>query len=306
MSQEEIVAEIPPAPWSSPGSGLPPAGYRQTGPRARVWSLIAGLERPFSAEEVVRQARAQAWPVSRATVYRALSLFERLGLIERVHGLGRTHRYVRCAPRHHHHLICAGCGRVEDLPGCPLEELLPAGAVSPRSDLADLWRTWPDGRVKLLLTALGLRFRRAQAALFADGAYLPLLVEGPARRHACAFARTLGGRWAVTVMPRLACTLMGGPQEIGGWEPALPVGQAVWAETRVRLPAGAPRRWRNVLTGEEVQAEVVGPHGDGAVALGHLFRTFPLALLAGDVTLDRRHFGVLRSARGRPFRLLPE
>jgi len=187
-----------------------------------------------------------------------------------------------------------------------LEELLPAGAVSPRSDLADLWRTWPDGRVKLLLTALGLRFRRAQAALFADGAYLPLLVEGPARRHACAFARTLGGRWAVTVMPRLACTLMGGPQEIGGWEPALPVGQAVWAETRVRLPAGAPRRWRNVLTGEEVQAEVVGPHGDGAVALGHLFRTFPLALLAGDVTLDRRHFGVLRSARGRPFRLLPE
>ena len=187
-----------------------------------------------------------------------------------------------------------------------LEELLPAGAVSPRSDLADLWRTWPDGRVKLLLTALGLRFRRAQAALFADGAYLPLLVEGPARRHACAFARTLGGRWAVTVMPRLACTLMGGPQEIGGWEPALPVGQAVWAETRVRLPAGAPRRWRNVLTGEEVQAEVVGPHGDGAVALGHLFRTFPLALLAGDVTLDGRHFGVLRSARGRPFRLLPE
>lgn len=126
MSQEETVAEVPPAPWSSPGSGLPPAGYRQTGPRARVWSLIAGLERPFSAEEVVRQARAQAWPVSRATVYRALSLFERLGLIERVHGLGRTHRYVRCAPRHHHHLICAGCGRVEDLPGCPLEELLPA------------------------------------------------------------------------------------------------------------------------------------------------------------------------------------
>jgi hypothetical protein len=51
---------------------------------------------------------------------------------------------------------------------------------------------WRDGRIKLLVTAAGLRLRRARPELFLHGAYVPLETEVTVRAGAAAFARLAG------------------------------------------------------------------------------------------------------------------
>jgi (1->4)-alpha-D-glucan 1-alpha-D-glucosylmutase len=106
-------------------------------------------------------------------------------------------------------------------------------------------------REKLLVTAAALRLRRDHPDWF-GGAYLPLPAEGPADRHAVAFAR--GGR-AVTVATRLPLTLAAA----GGW-----------AGTVLPLPAPEPG-WHDLLTGVT--------HPGPRPRLAALTRHLPVALL---------------------------
>jgi len=136
----------------------------------------------------------------------------------------------------------------------------------------DLLSSWEDGRVKLFVTYKALSFRRGRKELFLDGAYVPLPVTGGVKEHAVAFARKRGDAWAIAAVPRLI-TRMAPPGEF-------PLGLGVWgARTAIRLPAGAPDRWRNVFTGEILHAS----GGDGArlLHLHAVFHDFPVALLEG-------------------------
>ncbi|MFG1431106.1 malto-oligosyltrehalose synthase [Xanthobacter sp. V2C-8] len=122
-----------------------------------------------------------------------------------------------------------------------------------------------DGRVKQATLARLLRLRAAEPALFREGEYLPLTVEGPNAGHILAFARRLRGATLVTVVTRLAFGLL----EPGA---ALPrVSPERWAGTRAALPAGGS--YRDALTGRSVDAPE--GHLDLAVALAD----FPAAVL---------------------------
>ncbi|MEW6765516.1 MAG: malto-oligosyltrehalose synthase [Pseudomonadota bacterium] len=125
------------------------------------------------------------------------------------------------------------------------------------------------GVIKLHLVRMALGLRGEFEPLFASGSYMPLEVEGAWSAHACAFARQREADTVVVIVPRLAYTLLQGQ---GGW----PVGQ-VWQDTRVILPS-ISRRWRNVLTGEELRLD----QGAEAVPLSALLADFPLALLVAD------------------------
>jgi Fur family ferric uptake transcriptional regulator len=91
------------------------AGVRVTGPRRRVAALIAAHDGPFTAADLVAEARTDGERLGRATVFRAIDLFSELGLLERVDLPGGDHAYVACRPAHHHHLICTRCGRTSDV-----------------------------------------------------------------------------------------------------------------------------------------------------------------------------------------------
>jgi len=55
-----------------------------------------------------------------STVFRAVSVMEKDGLINRIDlGDGKVH-YERCE-EHHEHVRCDSCGRVVEVPGCVLE-----------------------------------------------------------------------------------------------------------------------------------------------------------------------------------------
>lgn len=129
-----------------------------------------------------------------------------------------------------------------------------------------------DGRLKLHVTAAGLRFRRTHEALFRTGEYRPLDVTGPHAMHVFAFARRHGPDAALTVVPRLTTTLV--PDAA-----APPLGEAVWRDTSVVVPADLHREgWTSVLTGEPFATEGERRHIRVANLLGRL----PVAMLASE------------------------
>ncbi len=134
---------------------------------------------------------------------------------------------------------------------------------------ADLLAHWHDGRIKQRVIARALAFRAAQEALFADGTYEPLRVEGPAAEHVIAFARVLDDRICVTLATRLPVPLLDADATL----PLVPV--AAWNETFVSLPKTvADRRWSDVLTGNAAHAD-----GGASLPVGAALGTLPVALL---------------------------
>lgn len=94
------------------------AGYRLTGPRRAVAELIAERQGHFTAADLVDQARHRKLRIGRATVFRALDLFEELRLLERLDLPSGDHAYIACEPAHHHHVVCSRCGRTIEVGDC--------------------------------------------------------------------------------------------------------------------------------------------------------------------------------------------
>lgn len=102
-------------------------GRRHTTSRAQVIGAALRHTQPFTAQELVTQLARRG--VGRATVFRTLDLLVSLGALSRIHGIEqgtRCVRYTACAPTHHHHLVCQGCGRVEEIGASGLEDRIDA------------------------------------------------------------------------------------------------------------------------------------------------------------------------------------
>ncbi|RPH67429.1 MAG: hypothetical protein EHM83_01560 [Burkholderiales bacterium] len=128
----------------------------------------------------------------------------------------------------------------------------------PRADEAKLFVTW-----RLL------QMRRAHAALFRDGDYLPLEVSGAAASHLVAYARRADSAAVVVLVSRLFAKLLATAGR-------LPEGPAVWRDTRVALDGieldGDPV---DQLTGRAVRVS------NGALDAGAVLSGFPAAVLLG-------------------------
>jgi (1->4)-alpha-D-glucan 1-alpha-D-glucosylmutase len=149
--------------------------------------------------------------------------------------------------------------------------LEPRGPTDHRALVDELLRTRADGRIKLFVTTTALRYRREHAALFLEGSYQPLPGVGDRARHLLAFARSHQGRTVVAVVPRLIAGLLPDSD-------ALPVGAAIWGNTRIEPPSDhQASSYRNVLTGELVRPVLV--EGRPMCAMADLLATFPVALL---------------------------
>ncbi len=128
-----------------------------------------------------------------------------------------------------------------------------------------------DGRIKFLVTMMALQFRREQAPLFLHGSYQPLETYGQKSQHLCAFARMKDGEFSLTLSPRFFTGLVSDPT-------TLPIGEAVWEDTRVLLPPEcAGSQFQEILTGRIVSPE----HQEGKPSLpaAFVFEHFPGAIL---------------------------
>lgn len=150
------------------------------------------------------------------------------------------------------------------------------GGGNPVAVLGELLENWPDGRIKLFVTACGLRLRGRLPELFLKGEYVPLRVTGAFSQHVVAAARCWKGRWAAAVVPRLVARLV-------PTERSLPLGSRTWGDTEVALPAEISGVLvRNLLTGESVELRL---RDDGsALRMADVFRICPAAFLLWEKT----------------------
>lgn len=89
-------------------------GQRVTSQRLVINRALREADCHVTAEEVHAAVSERLPGVSLPTVYSTLELFESLGMVRRVNAGGGAVLYdPKAAP--HHHLVCRGCGRVEDL-----------------------------------------------------------------------------------------------------------------------------------------------------------------------------------------------
>jgi (1->4)-alpha-D-glucan 1-alpha-D-glucosylmutase len=145
---------------------------------------------------------------------------------------------------------------------------LEAIAHLPRAERAArvraLFDAYEDGGPKLWVVCQVLALRAQRLALFRDGAYQPLAVEGARARHVVAFARTHAGDACIVVCGRLFASL--------GLAPGtLPTGPAAWQDTTVTLPV--PGTLTDCITGRVVDARAP------ATALADVLADFPVAVL---------------------------
>jgi Fur family ferric uptake transcriptional regulator len=105
---------------------LAEAGYRSSAPRAEVVGAIAELGCSVTAREIADLLRERGSGVGLASIYRALDLLDRLGLVQRFDVGEGTARYEPALPGgdHHHHVVCDSCGTVEPFEDDALEDAI--------------------------------------------------------------------------------------------------------------------------------------------------------------------------------------
>ena len=104
-------------------------GMRSTHPRrliARRLAALAASGQDFATEDLWRALQADDANIGRATVYRAVELLVREGVLDRVPFADGTHRYRVCGATHHHHVTCVRCQRVVEVEACLPAEVLAA------------------------------------------------------------------------------------------------------------------------------------------------------------------------------------
>lgn len=148
----------------------------------------------------------------------------------------------------------------------------PKAATDGVDTVAEMLEHWEDGRIKLLITTLGLRLRRRLRLLFLEGDYVPLEAEGERANHVVAQARQRGSEFVVAIVPRLVAGLPSSGKD-------LPIGEACWAGTRLRLSSElGGSAFHDLLTGERIQT--VTQEDKVLLPVAAALRTCPIALLA--------------------------
>ena len=99
------------------------AGLKATLPRLKIINVFESSRvRHLSAEDVYRQLLADGVDVGLATVYRVLTQFEQAGLLVRHHFESGKAVYELNDEKHHDHLVCLQCGRVEEFYDAEIEK----------------------------------------------------------------------------------------------------------------------------------------------------------------------------------------
>lgn len=100
---------------------LKKGGSSLTNTRVAVFDLLLDQE-PQSMAVLVKRAEGK---VDRATLYRTIELFERLGIVSRLNiGWKYKIELTEMFSGHHHHFYCTNCGRTYSLPESPMLETM--------------------------------------------------------------------------------------------------------------------------------------------------------------------------------------
>ena len=96
-----------------------------TNQRRQLLEKIIEMDKThFTADDLVDEFRDQRPRVSKATVYRTLSVLVEAGILEE-HNFGENHKVYEVSEGrpHHDHLICTNCGKITEFFSAEMEKL---------------------------------------------------------------------------------------------------------------------------------------------------------------------------------------
>lgn len=94
---------------------LKSSGLKATLPRIKILEVFQRSQRRhMTAEDVYKLLLADGADVGLATVYRVLMQFEQAGILSRNHFEAGKAVFELNEGKHHDHLVCLDCGRVEE------------------------------------------------------------------------------------------------------------------------------------------------------------------------------------------------
>lgn len=97
-------------------------GLKATFPRLKILELFENSEiRHLTAEDVYKILINEGMDIGLATVYRVLTQFEQAGLLERHYFESGKAVFEMNEGKHHDHLVCVNCGRVEEFYDAEIE-----------------------------------------------------------------------------------------------------------------------------------------------------------------------------------------
>lgn len=97
-------------------------GYKVTGKREQMLEIFAVSNKYLTAKDVFEEMQVNYPGLSFDTIYRNLSLFFDLEILEATDLAGEKHfRYTCTNHDHHHHFICLDCGGSKAIEACPME-----------------------------------------------------------------------------------------------------------------------------------------------------------------------------------------
>jgi Fur family ferric uptake transcriptional regulator len=101
---------------------LKSTGLKVTLPRLKILEIFQkGVQRHMTAEDVFRHLLSENAEIGLATVYRVLTQFEQAGILSRNHFESGKAIYELNEGKHHDHMVCLDCGKVEEFYDAEIE-----------------------------------------------------------------------------------------------------------------------------------------------------------------------------------------
>ena len=102
---------------------LQEVSLKATPARIAVMKFLESADQPVDVNSILDYLKKEDIDTNPATVFRMMNDFLQKGITKQIQFQECKARYELSNKRHHHHLICTNCGKVEEVEGDFLKEM---------------------------------------------------------------------------------------------------------------------------------------------------------------------------------------